>query len=81
MIAFLMLPSFLCKRSSKTVEQGMTDDDTMDVLIGFAILLALALFAAAWFHTFSEWESTWQALVAPFAVKVPAPAPSPTIIV
>jgi hypothetical protein len=27
---------------------AMTDDDTMDVLTGFAILLALALFAAAW---------------------------------
>ena len=39
----------------------------------FAVLLALALFAAAWFHTFSEWESTWRALVAPFAVKAPAP--------
>jgi hypothetical protein len=51
----------------------------MDVLTGIAVLLAL--FAAAWLHTFSEWESTWQALVAPFAVKAPAPAPSPTIIV
>lgn len=56
----------------------MTEDDTMDVLTGFGILLALALFAAAWFHTFSEWESTWRALVAPFAVKVPAPV---TVIV
>jgi hypothetical protein len=59
----------------------MTDDDMMDVLTGLAVLLALALFAAAWFHTFSEWEFTWRALVAPFAVKAPAPAPSSTIIV
>jgi hypothetical protein len=59
----------------------MTDDDTMDVLVGLGVLLALALFAAAWFHTVSEWESTFQALVAPFAVKAPAPSPSPTIIV
>jgi hypothetical protein len=49
----------------------MTDDDTMT---GIGILLALALFAAAWIHTVSEWESTFQALVAPFAVKAPAPA-------
>jgi hypothetical protein len=59
----------------------MTDDDMVDVLTGIAVLLGLALFAAAWFHTFTEWESTWRALVAPFEVKAPAPAPSPTIIV
>jgi hypothetical protein len=29
----------------------------------------------------SEWEFTWRALVAPFAVKAPGPAPSPIIIV
>jgi hypothetical protein len=59
----------------------VTTDDTMDVLMGFGVLLALALFAAAWFHTVTEWEATFNALVAPFAVKAPAPAPSPTIIV
>jgi hypothetical protein len=59
----------------------MSDNDTMDVLTGIAVLLALALFAAAWRHTFSEWESTWGALVAPFEVKAPTPAPSPIIIV
>jgi len=60
----------------------MTLEDTMDTLTGFGVLLALALFAAAWFHTFSEWEATFHALVARFAVKAPAPpAPSPTIIV
>jgi hypothetical protein len=59
----------------------MTDDDTMDVLTGFGILLALALFLFAWASWVSLSESTWQALVAPFAVKAPAPAPSPTIIV
>jgi hypothetical protein len=57
----------------------MTDDDTMDVLTGFGALLALALFAAAWFHTITEWESTFHALVAPFAVKAPALAPSPKL--
>ena len=55
----------------------MTDDDTMDVL---TVLLAVTLAAAIWWCTFTEWESTWRALVAPFAVKAPAPA-SPTIIV
>jgi hypothetical protein len=40
----------------------MTDDDTMDVLTGFAVLLALALFDAAWLHTFTEWESTCEPL-------------------
>jgi hypothetical protein len=53
----------------------------MDALTGIAVLLALVLFASAWTQTFTEWESTWGALVAPFAVKAPAPAPSPTIIV
>jgi hypothetical protein len=51
----------------------------MDVLMGFAVLLAMILAAAAWFDTITEWEATFHALVAPFAVK--APAPSPTIIV
>jgi len=36
----------------------MTLNDTMDVLTGFGVLLALTLFAAASVHTFSEWEST-----------------------
>jgi hypothetical protein len=57
----------------------MTDDDTMDMLTGFGLLLALALFLFAWASWVSLSESTWQALVAPFEVK--APAPSPTIIV
>jgi hypothetical protein len=59
----------------------MTDDDMLDVLTGIAVLLGLALFAAAWFYTFTEWESTWRALVAPFEVKTPAPSLSPTVIV
>jgi hypothetical protein len=53
----------------------------IDVLTGFGVLLALTLAVAAWIHTFTEWESTWRALVAPFAVKAPVPLPSPTIIV
>jgi hypothetical protein len=32
----------------------MTDDDTMDALTGFAVLLALTLAVAAWIHTFTE---------------------------
>jgi hypothetical protein len=50
----------------------MTLDDTMDVLTGLGVLLAMALFAAAWFYTVSEWEATFNAFVAPFAVKAPA---------
>jgi hypothetical protein len=49
----------------------MNDEDTMDVLTGLGVLLALAPFAAAWLHTFSEWESTWRALVALFEVELP----------
>jgi hypothetical protein len=58
----------------------LTDNDTMDVLTGIGVV-ALALFAAAWVHTVSEWESTFHALVAPFAVKAPASPPAPIIIV
>jgi hypothetical protein len=53
----------------------------MTVLTGFAFLLALMLSAAAWFHTVSEWESTYHALVAPFEVKAPASSLAPIIIV
>ncbi len=59
----------------------MTDHDTMDVFAGIGVLLALMLFAAAWIHTFTEWESTRRALVAPFVVKAPASPPAPIIIV
>jgi hypothetical protein len=59
----------------------MTDDDTMDVLTGLGVLLAMFLAAAAWFHTVSEWEATFHALVAPFAVKAPASPAAPIIIV
>ena len=51
------------------------------MLAGFAVLLAMMLFAAAWIYTVSEWAATFYTLVAPFAVKAPAPAPSLTIIV
>jgi hypothetical protein len=56
----------------------MTDDDTMDVL---TVLLALALLLFTWVTWMQLSESTWRALVAPFEVKAPASAPSPTIIV
>jgi hypothetical protein len=59
----------------------MTDDDTMDVLTGFGVLLALALFAAAWFTPSRNGSPLGEPLSRHFAVKAPAPAPPPTIIV
>jgi hypothetical protein len=56
--------TLLLKRILAGEYAAMTDDDTMDVLTGIGVLLALALFAAAWFHTFTEWERTFDALVA-----------------
>jgi len=41
----------------------------MDVLMGVGVLLAMLLFVAAWICTFSEWESTFDALVTPLSVK------------
>ena len=48
------------------------DRDYKATVTGTANGLAMALFAAAWFQPFSEWEATFDALVAPFAVKAPA---------
>jgi hypothetical protein len=63
----------------------MTDEDTMDVLTGFAVLLALMLAVAAWIHTFTEGkksshETRMVSLRAkPWATLVGLPRPYPFV--
>jgi hypothetical protein len=48
----------------------MTDDDTIDVLTGIAVLLALALFFAVTIGLVHLWDATWREAVEPVRSQV-----------